>query len=148
MRTPSSQLEILGSLDGDVAVVVKVKRVGSLDATALDKSGGHKLPEAAIPKRVTLKVMVGRVMEESALERRWWGLQGRGSGILVVQERGVDATRRLWSWGVQGRGNIWTFWRPYYRKVGERKEESNRAKRSKHGPKRKSGARGWGEMEM
>ena len=71
MMTPSCQSEVLGSLDGDVAVVAKVERVGSLDATALDQSAGHKLPEAVIPKRVTLTAMVRRVMEEeSALERR------------------------------------------------------------------------------
>ena len=94
--TPSFQSELSGSLDGDVAVVAKVERVGSLDATTLDKSAGHRLPEAVIPKRVTLKAMVRWVMVGSALERWWWGLQGRGSGILVVQERGGDATWRFW----------------------------------------------------
>ena len=68
--TPSFQSEILGSsLDEDAAVVAKVERVGSLDVTALEQSAGHKLPEAVIPKRGTLKAMVRRVMEESALER-------------------------------------------------------------------------------
>ena len=68
--TPSFQSGILDSLDGDVAVVAKVERVGSLDATALDQSAGHKLPEAMIPQRATLKAMVRRVMEGSSLERR------------------------------------------------------------------------------
>ena len=68
--TPSCQSKILGSLDGAVAVVATMERVGSLEATALDKSAGHKLPEGVIPKRMTLKATVRGVMEESALERR------------------------------------------------------------------------------
>ena len=145
MRTPSYQLEILGSLDGDVAVVVKVERVGSLDATVLDKSAAHKLPEAVIPKRVTRKAMVRRVMEESALERWWWGLQGLESGTLVVQERGVDATRRIWSWGVQGRGNIWTLLRQYYRRVGERRKKITVQKGQSMDPSERVERVGWGE---
>ena len=91
---PSSQLEILGSQTREVAAVEEVEQVGSLDATALDSAAGHKVLEAVILKMVTLTATVRPVMEESGLEMRW-GLQGRGLGILVVQERDVDARRRV-----------------------------------------------------